>query len=265
MRTWFIPLLILSLSGCAERDEARRRLEEQDERITSLQKSLQDLVKSSQRVASDMPPAPDLSPRVAQIESRLTALSARLDQTDTRVRGIETAPVQAAAPIATPRESGAPVTPVAPTPPQNKSPVVSVYQPGDDRRADFIVMPEASDADLFPVQISAIRGRRVETGTYPTPALVEGDETYQDEFGRERKRLKEVTRTMKEFGYEVIFSVENLTRTEKRITVAAGEESRNLVLGPGQRMEEVALPSQLGSNLRIEAGAEFKRYSIPYE
>lgn len=252
-------------AGCAARDEeAAARLDEQQTRIADLQKAVQDAVKAAQ-----LPRAPSEEDRAR--DQRIARLEARLDEVVGRLAKLEEAARPPAPPAPTAVESATNAAAAAGPAGravvryQNKPPVISIYNAGDNRIADFLVTPTGDNPDLFPVRVSGITGRRVATGTHPTTRLVETNEIYKDDFGRERKRMKEVTETVSEYAYEVAFAVENLTRTEKVLSISAGEVMRMLTLQPGERRADLTIRSVQGASLRVEAGAEFKRYAIPYE
>ena len=87
-------------------------------------------------------------------------------------------------------------------------------------------------------------GRRVVTGTHLSTQLVDTDEIYKDDFGRERRRKREVTGTVNEYGYEIAYRVENLTRTEKVVSVSAGDVTRMFTLQPGEKATVVRYGSR---------------------
>ena len=263
MKRLLSPLLIAILAaGCTSRDEeAQARLDAQDKQITALQQSITDLAKA---VHAPRPPTEaDVAreQKVADLEARLATASARIAALEqAAAKPAPTTNALAAAPAAT-----APAPSRAVMKYQNKPPLISVYSSPDARAADFIVSPAGTNPDLFPVAVRSVTGRRIATGTHPTTKLVETDEVYKDDFGRDRKRTKEVTEQVPEYAYEVTFNLENLTRTEKVVSCTAGAATRMLTLSPGEKRSDIVVRSEVGASLRIEIGQDFKRYAVSYE
>lgn len=264
MKRTLLPFTVMILLvGCAGHDEeAAARLDEQAKQVAALQQAVADAAKTAQT------PRPPTDAEVAR-DQKLATLEAQLADTAARLARLEQSLAKPAAPEPPPAETPAPATP-PPAPSravvkyQNKPPLVSVYNSPDSRAADFITTPTGSNPDFFPVAVRGVVGRKVVTGTHPTTKLVETEELYKDDFGRERKRMKEVTEQVNEYGYEVSFSLENLTRTEKVIACTAGETTRMLTLQPGEKRDDVVVRSSLGASLRIESGSDFKRFSVTY-
>jgi Flp pilus assembly protein TadG len=262
----YLPALAVTilLAGCAAHDEeAAVRLDEQAKQVAALQQAVADAAKAAQ--APRAPTEAELAR-----DQKLATLEAQLADTAARLARLEQS---LAKPAPTENETKAAEAAPATPPPapsravvkyQNKPPLVSVYNSPDTRAADFITTPTGSNPDFFPVAVRGVVGRKVVTGTHPTTKLVETEELYKDDFGRERKRMKEVTEQVSEYGYEVSFSLENLTRTEKVIACTAGETTRMLTLQPGEKRDDVVVRSSLGASLRIESGSDYKRFSVTY-
>ncbi len=264
MKRTLLPLtLALLLAGCAARDEQTvTQLAQQERALASLEKSVSDVAKAAQ---APRPPSEEDKAR----DRRLAGLEARLDELSGRLAKLEQAAAKPAPPpppaeTNTPAAAAAPTTGRAVVRYQNKPPVISVYSSADARAADFIETPAGSNPDLVPVRVSAVAGRRVQTGTHPAVRQVETDEIYKDEFGRERKRLKDVVEQVPAYEYEVAFALENLTRTEKVVACTAGAATRMLTLQAGEKRADVVVKSEMGASLRIEVGSEFKRYNVTY-
>lgn len=250
------------LAGCSFRDkEAAARLEEQQRQIATLQQSVGDLAQAAQKPRTPTEAELARDKKLEQAEDRLADVAARLGRLEQSLaKPAAPEPVDAAA-----KPAAAPAAPSrAVVRYQNKPPQVSVYSSADTRAADFIETPTGQNPDLFPVVVRAVVGKRAVTGTHPTTRIVTTDEVYKDEFGRERKRTKEVAGEENEYGYEVSFALENLTRTEKVVSCSAGAATRMLTLLPGEKRLDVVVRSELGASLRVEVGSDFKRFGITY-
>lgn len=233
------------------------------DRVAALQQQAEslraELARVRARAEQPDPASADLERTVAQIASAMARIEARIADLDQRIARLDRA-----APAAEPSlESNAPAPAVGRLLP-SRPPAVSVYSAPDHRLADFIETPTDDNPDLFPIRISNVTGREAIVGTHPSTRIVEGGPITKDDFGRMNPVRKEVEQTVAERALEVVFSAQNLTRTEKSVSFTAGAGTTTLVLQPGETAHNLTLRSALGAELKVAAGGQIRGYPIRY-
>ena len=90
------------------------------------------------------------------------------------------------------------------------------------------------------------------------------DETYEDDFGDTQFRTKFEEVTVPEYDYQVSYTVQNLTRSDKVITVGAGRKTKNVTLLPGE-IATNTVDSAMGADLTVRIGGAVRRFPVTYE
>ncbi len=130
--------------------------------------------------------------------------------------------------------------------------------------AEFIDPPSEQNADLFPLLIADVRGVSVVSGTHTVMRKVESSETYKDDLGVVRPHYTWEQGVVTQYTTTVSFTLENLTRSPQRASVRAGAASRDFVLAPGQRQEDISLVAARGSRLLVVVGGRSRSVEVTY-
>lgn len=250
-------------------NEAEEQAAEQQRQIVVLRGEIQANRAAVEQARLDAAkPAADvneLEKTIALLASTANRLEQQLADLDSRLAKLERAAAPSPPPSPASSISEATETNVAPgriLP--SRPPNVSVYSAPDRRLADFIETPSRDNLDLFPIQVTAVAGRKEITGTHDSTRIIESEQVSKDDYGRKIPLRKEVEQKVNEFAYEVSFSAQNLTRTEKIISYTAGAGTRVMTLQPGQVVDQIIVPSAVGSDLHVEVAGMLKRYHVAY-
>jgi hypothetical protein len=121
------------------------------------------------------------------------------------------------------------------------------------------------NSEVFPVKVSNIKGLVRVEGSHTRPRTVPTDETYRDEFGEKQPVMDIEEVTVNQYRYAVSFDLENLTDRALQVTARAGAETREFALQPGQTLTELTIDSARGSGLLVMVGGYLKRLDVTYE
>ena len=252
----------MALSACGPAPEAEQEAAEREARLRMVEQQVEDLQRQIIRLTAQAG-TNAMRLDIEALQSQAASLAGRLAALESQPRTaaeIAEAPAPAAAGAA---PSPAPSS--ATNRYQNKPPAISIYNSADSRLADFIETPPAGQTDLFPIRVTNILARRIVINSHPSVRVVETDTEYKDEFGLVQKERKEVQEIANEYAYEVMLTLENLTRTEKSVTVSAGGGSQTVPLRAGEQRNELTLRSTLGADLNVQAGGQLRRFPLRFE
>lgn len=256
-------LLALLLAACSRTpDELRGKIEQQQAQIAGLEREAADLRQALQKLESKPAPPPD--PAIAGLENNLAQLTESNYRLESRMTTLESRSAELGKAKAVPTEAEPAAPPLGKLLP-SKTPAVSIYSAPDDHTADFIATPSAENTDRFPLRISGVSGRKTIVGTHKTTRIIDSAETYKDAFGRKLPVRKEVQEDINEYAHEVVFSVQNLTRTEKTLSYTAGGLTRSLTVQPGETVNDVVVRSSIGADLHIEVGGQLRNFPVTYD
>lgn len=119
-------------------------------------------------------------------------------------------------------------------------------------------------AVVFPVVASNIRGERVVTGTHISERSVDTGEVYKDRYGNKVRKMAWSDQEFNQYGYRVVFDLENRTLDSLEISVRAGLSTRKITVEPGQAQTGLIIKAAKGSGLLIMAGGRSERYEVTY-
>jgi len=114
------------------------------------------------------------------------------------------------------------------------------------------------------LRIFDVTSRKVVTGSYETHRFVDTDETYKDSFGNERATRKRVTKTVDEFGYEVVFAVENPSAISREIVVKAGGATKSYLIKAGETRRDLTAPWTPRAKLNVATDRRTTSHNIPF-
>jgi cell division protein FtsB len=238
-----LPLLAAGLlAGCADdgiqsQIDALRAESESRERA-SMEQAAKRQAEMEQAIAelrSELVRQGDANQRALnRLRNRLSELDRKLSEVEREARN--PAPLPAPAPVtASNRASRLPI---------------SVYSAHTNAASDFIEPPEGPNPDLFPVVVFGIAGKRGVTGTHRSSRFVEAPTPQKNERGEKTRFVREEYE-VNEYGYSVGFSVSNLTRSARDITVSAGLEAARFTIPPGETVTNLS-------------GSSTRRYPVTY-
>jgi hypothetical protein len=255
-------IALFFLVGCSNSKplaDLQAQSERQQARITEVERALSDvrqaqLEKKPQENFASNSAVEEIEKTLARVAKSVERVDERLAGLDARISSLEKQRAPASEDVKPPLGKILPSRP----------PEISIYAAPDHRLADFIETPDADNPDLFPLRISNVEGRKTVVGTHQTTRIVESGETYKDDYGRRIPHRKEVTEDVNEYAYEVTFSAQNLTRTEKVVSFTAGGGTQTLILQPGENATDLVVRSALGAALHVEAGGMVRNFDITY-
>lgn len=246
MKTAGLATLLLLLAGCSPGPEqGPSEAELNSARITQLEQKLAGLEVKADRQSAQLDQtvrqnakdqsesAVDLKNRMASVEERETSVEAALRELKAEVVKLRESQAQA------------PVTAYAPPAPAD----------------DFITPP---GEDLFPVRVFDVAGRKVVTGKHKSTQEVETGDTYRDQFGEKIAVMETTEVEVNEYGYQVVFSAENLTKTPKKLSAGAGTAEQNFALAAGETQTNLTVDSAVGADLSVTVAGQTRRWPVSY-
>lgn len=269
MRSIVMLLMGALLAGCAG-GTAEPQAEEEtspEETIAALESRLAELQEQHRQLRQDAQgKARECIERVGALEAELQRTTVQYERIVGNLRQQLAAatrpaakPQVPAAPPDTPEEKvSEPVAESSP-PPEARFSFVTTAAPGMD---EFIEPPE--DNNLCPVRVFDVAGKKIVTGSHLTSVYVETDKKVRDEFGRKVPAHELQDREANEYGYQVSFSVQNLTKTDKEITAKAGADPLRVTVPAGVTATNLVLKGAMGADLHVLAGEYLQRFPITY-
>ncbi|MBN1269754.1 MAG: hypothetical protein JXB04_09215 [Kiritimatiellae bacterium] len=255
-----MTLLLLGglLSGCAREraDEAVAVLQEElaarDAALDKLGAQVEQMKAEHERRLTEL----DRTGRVREQESLRTIEAANrlVEEKNRRLAELEAALTRARARIAELDRGQAAARPAAAT----------AAAEARSARAEPQIVPPARDEDLFPLRVFGIAGERVVTGTHTVTRQVETGEIYRDEYGQRRRKFEPREETREEYGYRVVFSIENLSAEPQRVSVRAGARTRELVVPPRGMLTDMSVDSAMGGALMVMVGGLSRSFPVAY-
>jgi len=118
--------------------------------------------------------------------------------------------------------------------------------------------------EVFPVAASNIRGERVVTGTHTSERSVDTGEVYKDRYGNKVRKMAWSDREFNQYGYQVVFDLENQTHDSQEISVRAGLSTRRFIVGGRDAKTGITIEAAKGSGLLIMVGGRSERYEVTY-
>lgn len=129
--------------------------------------------------------------------------------------------------------------------------------------ADFIHTPVGSNPDLYPISVFNVSGKKALTGTRNETYWDKNEVVRRDSYGNRISSSGEWDqRTVKEFEYQVTFSVKNLTKTTKIVRIDAGKSSRDISLPPGGSLENQVIDAVVGSPLNATVAGQTRPFNV---
>ncbi len=258
MKRAFPVLLAAFLAGCGggsrqEVDELDARMAALESRIATLQ---QDVAEQSARMGVVEPNLHEnflLARRAHQqteeLAGEIQALEQRLQKSNAKIAELEYLLRRATSRVADLEK-------------MQKGASISVTPREPSETPDFIQPP--ADDDLFPVRVYDVTGRTVATGKHRTHVYEETGKMTVDTFGNKVPERVAREKEVEDLGFQVAFSVENLTKSPKQIAFSAGATEIRLTLAEGETRTNVTVVSAPGSDLSIAAGGYSKRFPVTY-
>lgn len=263
MRALRAIALLLLAAGCShETEELKTKVDEQDARISQLEQQVTALRDEHQKlIAGKLADVQRYTRQVGLAQQAAERTQRNLEQQMTEIRRLrdEAASTPSAAPA--PGTAGD----VTATPTQAYTTAVTVYQAPDPVLSDFIEPPAGTNTDSFPVLITDVQGRKVVTGSHLTTRTVPTKETYVDDFGATVNKMRTEQVEENEYDYQVVFSLRNLTRTARELSVGAGRKNKTITLQPGETATDQAVDSAYGADLAVRAAGVVRRIPVSYD
>lgn len=248
----FYWVISLALGGCARgREESgtaflQKQLSERDVALEKLGRQVEELQRQHQQRLSDL--EHDFRAREREYRRELASLQRLLEEKSRRVGELELALSQARARVGE-WERALALRTEAEKPP--------AFQEAG--------APAPSGAgEVFPIRVLDVTGRRVVTGSYTVTRDVDTGEVYRDEFGERRRKFVPRQETVREYGYRVDFSLENLSDRPVEITARAGLRTQSWTLAPRAAATNLSIEAARGSALQLMVGGLSRSFPVTF-
>jgi hypothetical protein len=116
----------------------------------------------------------------------------------------------------------------------------------------------------FPLRVFDVEGRKAVTGTHTTYRTVETGQTFRDEYGNRKPALSVQEDLQNQYGYQAVFSVENLTAEAQTMTVRAGLITRHFTVPPGAVLTNLSVNAARGGGLQVAVGGRTQTHPVRY-
>jgi len=258
MRSLSITLFALLAMGCTRPDpELLQELERKDALVTELREEIErleaELADTRRRYNQRMDQLKEITEQNRRVhESVVSDYRKQLRLKEQRIEGLEQDLRFAHEQMRSLEDEIAELN--SPPPPTE----------ADEESEPVVTVPAADIEDVFPVRVFDIVGEQVVTGTRVQPRFVETDEIFKDEYGNEQVRMRVENEIVNEYGYQVTFSLENLTDQDRIVSVRAGRLTRAVTVRAGETVNDVAVDAAKGSGLMVMVGGKSRRYEVTY-
>ena len=273
-RVVVLAVCALFLVGC----DNGAKLRELQQKLDRSRREADDL---RERLAETRSRADSLASDLATARNETAVLVQKLDEANTKLERAaqaktdQPAPAPQKPPSPTKPPTVAAPAPAAPTPTPAAAPAAPAQPPApavpeDPRVADFIHPPVDLDVDLFPLYVSDVRSKRVPIGVKRERRQREASSKVTQTGSKKSTKTKVgpagdgwFTETITIYKEQVEFSVQNLTRTPKKITVKLepGKTSATLTVEAGETLKHVLDGSSEGQ-LSVQHEKEVRTYPI---